>query len=226
MNSFCAPLSWDVHLLSKCFGDFSISSMDSFIFFLFISIETLLAQKKSLQKPSLPIMLTLVIIILLLFILITIVLFYIPLDEVSIAQVISLSSQILLWIIILNSFYNFAEPDRFAKSSLKTIKLFILTRIILPCYYIYLSFKNFPNDSSQKITETIEIIINVVVLFFAFMNIKFKPYLAYNEKLIENEPEMHRYENSSIFAKATFSWSYTLLKLGSIRTLELQISRK
>lgn len=218
MDHLCEPLPWEAHLLSKCFGNFFLSSADCSLFLLLISLETCLTRANSLHKPSKSILLTLIIIILFQFSLLTLVLFYIPTNSISIAQVISLSLQISIWLLLLNSYYNYIEPNELAKSSLKTIKLYIITRLIFPCYIIFLSFKNYSKETSHIIV-LLEIFTNLAIISFAVWNIRaesYDPYLT----LVERKFDTNRYERSSIFAKATFTWPFSLIKLGNTRPIQ------
>ena len=218
MDDFCAPYAFALSLESQCFGDLILSTLDSSLFVLIILLEMFMTKAKE-SKPIDPKLLSLMLtLILSYFISLSLVLFYLPMNEVSPAQVTKLVSQIFLWLIVANSYYNHFSHYEYALTPLKTLKIFVSCRIITVLYSIFLSFaiKERRDLTIMNTISNISIVLVVVFIFLVFQGSR-RPR---GESLLQEEVPRNSYERASIFSKLIMNWAYPLLKLGSTRTIE------
>lgn len=217
MEYFCSPYSYEASLNSKCFGDFLVPSIDAIVFLIAITAESFVKTLKSSHNITESLLINLITVVLSYFTLLTLLLFYIPVDSVSFGQILTISLKLVLWATVSNFYYNYFAYHQFGCTSLITLKLFTVTRIISSTYNLYITTAtDFEND---LVIKSLDIICNLlIVLFFSSIFIKKIP--ENRERLIDGDQELNTYERSSFFSKVTMYWAYPILKLGNTRTIE------
>lgn len=218
MDFLCAPERGILSIDNKCFAEDIMSIIDSLTFISFIYAETYFLIEKSFQRVGNRYLYCPFLIILCIFINLTLVIFYLPANKVSIAQVISLLLKLFTWLLIMNSFYNFSCTSSLFKTRLRTLKIFLLARFLGPIFWIYTAYKLFPSSSEQILTEIIGIISNAMAVIFALYVLISKHKTSLNA-LLQEKKEVSEYEKSSLYGKMTMSWVFPLLQLGSVRII-------
>ena len=223
MEKVCYPYSEEKWLAYKCFNDFFIQFPESLSLFFLIFLE--ISVKKSEVHESLnnKTLSLLVLMILFYFCLITVLFFGIPIDEVSLSEALAYISQLILWVIVTHSFYNYYSEHSFGMTSLYSLKFFVVSRIVSGIYQVVvLSISLSVNNEYygfSLLVKIFQIVIQTFAVFFSFFVIFSRNPVKTSVLLEEPIALKNSYESASIFSKLTMLWVYPLLKLGSTRPI-------
>ena len=219
MDEICSPYSGDSSLSNYCFGVLGFNAIDSVFFSTLILLELFLLKPKFFSKPDLLVLSASLFQFLWNFLCLSLVLFYLPVSQVSPAEVLSSILQVLLWLVVFNCYYKYFSPYDFCKTSLFSLKFFILFRIVFFVFSVIQISSIEPKEKEQKMVMWTRFSGSLFLLIFTYLTIK-KKKLEIEQFLLETEETTNKYEKASIFSRLTMNWTYDLLKLGNTRPLE------
>ena len=149
----------------------------------------------------------LVLMILFYFCLITVLFFGIPIDEVSLSEALAYISQLILWVIVTHSFYNYYSEHSFGMTSLYSLKFFVVSRIVSGIYQVVvLSISLSVNNEYygfSLLVKIFQIVIQTFAVFFSFFVIFSRNPVKTSVLLEEPIALKNSYESASIFSKLT-----------------------
>lgn len=219
MEEFCNPYSGKTSLSSYCFGVLGFSAADSIFFSSLILIELFLHKMKFCSRPSQAVLALIMLTIGWNFLGLTLTLFYLKVKQVALAEVLSSLLQTGAWLVVFNCYYKYYSPYEFCKTSLISLKFFVIFRAFCVVYLIAMGFLVVPEESEQKVVMWVKVCGNFWILGFLAVLMK-KKKLEIDQFLLEEDSSLGEYEKAGVFSRLIMNWTFGLLKLGNTRPLE------
>ena len=204
MEIICSPYSWNISIYNICFSDFLVSSIDSMIFIIAISIEIFQYKQISNTQINRKIMLLLLLIFLSYFTSLTLLLFYLHITIVSLAESIALIFKSILWLIVVNAFCSSHSSADYGSTSLTSLKFFNISRIFTSIYSILLYIFN-PIIENRIILSAFDIASALLIIIYFILTIFPTKRNAQYQQLLDKEVHKNNFEKSTVLSKLTMN---------------------
>lgn len=223
MDQFCSPYGQDNYLESTCLMNFIPTTFDSFIFISLLFYEQrnpTISYSDNLDVKTIGLTLS---IFLLYFLQLTLVLFYINVSIVSAAQVTALASSSVLWLFVLA--YNFSFSRRTGGRSMIFGRIFIISRLFIGVYGIFLYFMIYENVIQSNLLDYIQYSKDLLIFIFAITTNFIKNKDIDDQLLLKYKKEdksSASYQTKNFYQKLSMFWVLPILKLGTIRPISTE----
>lgn len=237
MESICSPYTepGSDKLKSFCFINYEIGFIPNLALTVLIFLSHF--RKSESRAVSSSVTISILLPVLTYFVQMTLLLFYKPINQVSLSEFLNYSINIVQFLAILYCYQYTYISNKILFTSSNFLKLFIFLRSIWSVFELFLYATNLETSYSlsRKKSEkqdsvlayfslVLEISILLPVLYLFKSSYSRRNQVKYTElvenlQVLEDEKEKTTYEKSSIFSKLITWWIYPLLKLGNNRSL-------